>query len=156
AHQSQLAAEFKLQSGRIKDACTAGAASLAKCPIEFLTDHPIHLAVGSLAPQNGFGFGPAFVTHLYNPHRDISVNADAVWATGGAWRAGVYFKVVLTPVAGTEVVPIENVPAGAPEGMVIHPYPIIDAYVQGTSLHTVFFFGLGPDSAKSDQTAFGM
>jgi hypothetical protein len=154
--QSQLGAEFSLQAKRIAAACTPALSALAKCPIEFLTDHPIHLAIGSLAPQNGFAFGPAFVTHFYNEHRDISVNADVVAAPAGAWRGGVYFKAVLTPVAETVVVPIGAAPADVPEGIVIHPYPIIDGYVQTTSLHTVFFFGLGPDTAESDQTAFGM
>ena len=156
AQQGQLASEFSLQAGRIAEACTAMPSALMKCPIEFLTDHPIHLAVGNLAPQNGFGFGPAFVTHFYNEHRDISVNADVVATPGGAWRAGVYFKAVLTPVAETVVVPIGTAPAAAPDTIVIHPYPIIDGYVQTTSLHSVFFFGLGPDSAEPDQTAFGM
>src|SRR5580765_213194 len=101
AQQGQLAAEFSLQAGRIAEACKAMPSALMKCPFEFLTDHPIHLAVGNLAPQNGFGFGPAFVTHFYNEHRDISVNADVVATPGGAWRAGVYVKAVLTPVADT-------------------------------------------------------
>lgn len=155
--QGQIGSEFSLQKGRIADACSAGAKALYKCPIELLTDHPLHMAVGSLAPQNGFAFGPAYVTHFYNSARDISINADAVGTSSGAWRAGVYFKIVLTPVPGTDVVPIG--PSGPPpedNGINIHPYPIIDAYVQTTSLHTIFFFGLGPDSAKADQTAFGM
>jgi hypothetical protein len=154
--QGQVAAELSLQRSRIADACTGGAKALYKCPIEFLTDHPIHMAIGSLAPQNGFAFGPAYVTHFYNADRDISINADVVGTPSGAWRAGVYFKLVLTPVAGTGVVPIG--PSGPPaeDGIVIHPYPIIDAYAQTMSLHTVFFFGLGPESAKADQTAFGL
>jgi hypothetical protein len=154
--QSQIGAEFSLQKGRIAAACAAGAASLYKCPIEFLTDHPIHMAVGSLAPQNGFAFGPAYVTHFYNSHRDISINADAVGTSSGAWRGGVYFKIVLTPVDETVVVPIG--PSGAPPeaDINIHPYPIIDAYAQTTSLHTIFFFGFGPDSREEDRETFAM
>jgi hypothetical protein len=154
--QGQVASEFSLQKGRIADACAAGAASLYKCPIEFLTDHPIHMAVGSLAPQNGFAFGPAYVTHFYNSQRDISINADAVGTSSGNWRAGLYFKLVLTPVPETVVVPIG--PSGPPaeNGINIHPYPIIDAYVQTTSLHTIFFFGLGPDSLEANRTSFSM
>jgi len=154
--QSQLGAEFSLQKGRIIDACTAGAKSLFKCPVELFTDHPLHLSVGSLAPQNGFAFGPAFVTHFYNSDRDISINADVVGTTSGAWRAGVYFKLVLTPVPETVVVPVGEAHPPASAGINIHPYPVIDAYTQTISLHTIFFFGLGPDSAKADQTAFGM
>ena len=154
-NQSQLGAEFSLQAGRVKAACKPSASALYKCPIELFTDHPIHLGVGNLSPQNGFGFGPAFVTHFYNEDRDISVNADVVRAPGGAWRAGVYFKLVLTPVPETQVVPIGDQP-GASEDIVIRPYPIVDAYLQTTSLHTIFFSGLGPASAQENQTAFGM
>src|SRR5215467_7245363 len=99
--QGQLAAEFALQRKAIAGACAAGAASLVKCPIELITDHPIHVAIGSLAPQNGFALGPAFVTHRLSEAHDLSWNADAVWAAGGSWRAGIYFKAVLTPVAET-------------------------------------------------------
>ena len=106
--------------------------ALMKCPIEFLTDHPIDVAVGSLAPQNG-SCGRTGVRHsLLQRRRDISVNADVVATPGGAWRAGVYFKAVLTPVAETVVVPIGAAPAAAPDTIVIHPYPIIDGYVQTT------------------------
>jgi hypothetical protein len=155
-HQSQLGAEFALQSTRIAGACHAQLSSLFKCPVEFVTDHPLHLAVGSLAPQNGFAVGPAFVTHRYSDAHDLSWNADAVRAPGGSWRAGVYFKAVLTPVAETVVVPIETSAAETPADLVIHPYPIIDAYAQTMSLGTVFFYGLGPDTRKADQSAFGM
>ena len=155
-HQGQLAAEFSLQGQRIAAACPPRPSSLATCPIEFLTDHPIHLAAGSLAPQNGFAFGPAFVTHRYSDARDISWSADGVVAPGGSWRAGLYFKMVLTPVADTTTVPITLSAASTDADVVIHPYPIIDAYVQATSLRTVFFYGLGPDSTRADQAAFGM
>ena len=154
-HQGQLAAEFALQGGRIAAACGAKPSALASCPAEFLTDHPIHLAVGSLAPQNGFAVGPAFVTHRLSDTHDLSWNADAVRAAGGSWRAGVYFKAVLTPVAETAVVPIDA-PAAQTADLAIHPYPIVDAYAQATSLHTLFFFGLGPDTGKAGQAAFGM
>lgn len=156
AQQGQLAAEFALQGKAIAGACAAGVSSLVKCPIELVTDHPVHLAVGSLAPQNGFAVGPAFVTHRLSESHDLSWNADAVWATGGSWRAGVYFKAVLTPVAETEVVPIGSSAADTAADLVIHPYPIIDAYVQATSLRTVFFYGLGPDSSAAGRTAFGL
>ena len=155
--QTQLGAEFALQRGRLANACQAKLSSLKSCPVELLTDHPVHLAVGSLAPQNGFAMGPAFVTHHVSEARDLSVNADAVISPGGSWRAGVYVKAVLTTVPETEVVPIDPAAAGAPDAdITIHPYPVVDAYVQTTSLDTVFFFGLGPDTTRAQQSAFGM
>jgi len=153
-HQGQLSAEFALQRRRIAAACAPKPSSLMTCPIELFTDHPVHLAAGSLAPQNGFAFGPAFVTHRVSDARDLSLNADAVRSPGGSWRAGVYFKAVLTPVAETVVVPIDPGAAEPPAGLAIHPYPIVDGYVQTTSLRTVFFYGLGPDTTKEDRAAF--
>lgn len=155
-HQSQLAAEFSLQAERIATACQPKLSSVMSCPVEFLTDHPVHLAVGSLAPQNGFAAGPAFVTHRVSDASDMSLNADAVRAPGGSWRAGVYFKAVLTPVAETVVVPIGPTAADTAADLVIHPYPVIDAYVQTTALRTVFFYGLGPDTSLEARSAFGM
>lgn len=154
--QTQLGAEFSLQGERIAAACRPKLSSVMSCPVEFLTDHPIHLAVGSLAPQNGFAAGPAFVTHRVSEAYDMSINADAVRAPGGSWRAGVYFKAVLTPVAETVVVPIGASAADTPADLTIHPYPVIDAYAQTTSLRTVYFYGLGPESSKAGRSAFGM
>lgn len=154
--QTQLGAEFSLQRERIATACRPKLSSMMSCPVEFLTDHPVHLAVGSLAPQNGFAAGPAFVTHRVSDAYDMSVNADAVRAPGGSWRAGVYLKTVLTPVAETVVVPIGASAAETTADLVIHPYPVIDAYAQTTSLRTVFFYGLGPDTSQAARSAFGM
>jgi hypothetical protein len=154
-HENQVAAEWRLQRGRLAEACAPRAAALFKCPAELITDHPIHLAVGSLAPQNGFAAGPAFVTHRLREAYDMSWNADAVWAPNGSWRSGLYFKVVLTRVPDTTTVPIDSADASDAD-VSIRPYPVIDAYVQGTSLQTVHFFGLGPGSSKADQTVFGM
>lgn len=153
--ENQLAAEWRLQRGHIAESCAPRAAALFKCPAEFLTDHPIHLAVGSLAPQNGFAVGPAFVTHRPSETSDMSWNADAVRSANGSWRAGVYFKLVLTKVPETEVVPIGSADAAA-AAITLRPYPIVDAYVQSESLRTIHFFGLGPDSGRADRSAFGM
>jgi hypothetical protein len=32
------------------------------CAIELFTDHPLHIAAGSMPAQNGFSLGAAFVT----------------------------------------------------------------------------------------------
>ncbi len=50
----KLGAEFRHEGDHIKASCSSGFSAVFKCPMEFLTDHPVHMAVGSLAPQNGF------------------------------------------------------------------------------------------------------
>ncbi|MDQ3908130.1 MAG: hypothetical protein M3268_07265, partial [Acidobacteriota bacterium] len=65
--------------------------SIAGCAAELFTGRPLHLAVGSIAPQNGVAFGPAFSTH-YTPNETwrLNFNLDAVVSPNGSWRAGVY------------------------------------------------------------------
>ena len=99
--------------------------------------------MGTIAPGNGFGAGPAFVTH-YTPNENwrLSFNADAIVSTNGSWRAGVYGKAVYT-----------HIKLGATE---IKPFPILNFYAQGASLNKVAYYGLGPDTKRADQTFFGM
>jgi len=59
---TKLQADFRRERERVADACkNLGFKTAPGCAVEFLTDHPLHIAVGSIAPQNGFGFGGAFV-----------------------------------------------------------------------------------------------
>jgi hypothetical protein len=99
--------------------------------------------VGSVAPQNGFGFGPAFVRR-WNPNNDwrLSVNADGVVSNNRSWRAGFYAKAVRTKIE--------------PGTTAVRPYPIFNVYAQATSLNKIAFYGLGPNTARADQTFFGM
>src|SRR5262249_35840351 len=105
AQEGRLAAEFRLEGEDLKKDCgsfktlTSGGATL-------VTDHPFHVAIGSIAPQNGFGFGPALATHFTpNENWRHTWSADAVFAPGGAWRAGTYFKAIHTSVQLPTVVP---------------------------------------------------
>src|SRR5215471_8738864 len=64
AQESQLGAEFRHEGESLKANCASfSLKSLTGCGEVLFTGHPLHIAVGSIAPQNGFGFGPAFVTH---------------------------------------------------------------------------------------------
>src|SRR5260370_37735641 len=67
------------------------------CAQELFTGQPIHIAVGSIAPQNGFGAGVAYVGHKTTDNWRKSWNADAVGSINGSWRAGAYLKLVHTP-----------------------------------------------------------
>src|SRR5512138_1377643 len=97
--ESALHADFRREGERVSDACGKFAVkTVAGCAYQLLTDHPLHIAVGNIAPQNGFGFGGAFVTH-WTPSESwrLSWNLDAVASTNASWRAGAYIKIIHTP-----------------------------------------------------------
>jgi hypothetical protein len=72
----------------------------------------------------------------------MSINADGVVSNNGSWRAGFYLKAVRTKIE--------------PGTATVRPYPIINVYTQTTSLNKIAFYGLGPNTARADQTFFGM
>src|SRR6266850_3728866 len=96
AQESQLHAEFRHESEKLKASCAKfGLKSFPGCAEVLFTGHPLHIAVGSIAPGNGFGAGPAFVTH-YTPNETwrLSWNVDAVGSNNGSWRAGGYMNAI--------------------------------------------------------------
>ena len=55
-----LGADFMHEGGDLTSSCGAfGLKTLAGCAETLFTDHPLHIAVGSLPPGNGFGAGAA-------------------------------------------------------------------------------------------------
>jgi hypothetical protein len=151
--ETTLGSEFRHEGEKIKASCK-DLGSVAGCAATLATDHPLHLAFGSVAPQNGFGFGAAFVADRpVGENWRLGWSADGVRALGGAWRAGGYLKIVRTGVS-------LPTPVGAGQGSNasagIHPYPVVNIYVQRISLPTVSFFGIGPDTAKNDKSIFRM
>jgi len=151
--ESRLHAEFRLEGEDLKGSC-GSLKSIISCGTTLVTDHPFHVALGSIAPQNGMGFGPALVTH-YTPNESWrnQWSSDAVFAPGGAWRAGSYFKAIHTDVDIPRVVS-----SGAATGPVIriNEYPIYSAYVQAISLPKVLYYGIGDNTSVSDKTAYGI
>src|SRR5882762_10119379 len=135
AQESALQADFRREGEHFREACGKfGLKTIKGCATELLTDHPLHIAAGSIAPQNGFGFGGAFVAH-YTPNESwrLSWNMDAVGATSGAWRAGGYMKIIHTPVRPITVVTNPG-PTPKKSNIKIHPYTVFNVYVQATSL----------------------
>jgi hypothetical protein len=125
------------------------------CAEVLFTGQPLHIAVGSLSPQNGFGSGlavafPIKPTETWRP----SWNADAVATPNGSWRAGVYFKFVHTPQFKTTVrygrPKIKSNLTELPE------HTVVNVYAQAISLEKVTFFGLGPLSTLTGRSYFGM
>src|ERR1019366_10326910 len=61
AQESMLQADFRREGERVSDACKDfGFKAVPGCAIELFTDHPLHIAAGSLPAGNGFGLGGAF------------------------------------------------------------------------------------------------
>jgi hypothetical protein len=144
AQESTMHAEFRREGESFKANCAKfSLKSLPGCAEVLFLGHPLHIAVGSVAPQNGFGFGPAFVRR-WNPNNNwrLNINADGVVSNNGSWRAGFYVKAVRTKIE--------------PGTATIRPYPVINVYTQTTSLNKIAYYGLGPNTARADQTFFGM
>lgn len=141
---------------KFKESCGSFAIKNAGGCAELLfTGHPVHIAVGSLAPQNGFGAGLAFVgfikpTESWRP----SWNADAVGTPNGSWRAGVYFKFVHTPNFTTIV--HHGKPTIKSNLTELPEHTVVNLYAQAISLNKLTFFGLGPATTESGRSYFGM
>jgi hypothetical protein len=161
AQEGALHADFRRWTERVDDACgTFSFKTIPGCAYTLFTDHPIHIAVGSIAPKNGFGFGAAFVTH-YTPNENwrLSWDFDAVGATSGSWRAGGYMKIIHTPIIPITVIHPGSSSAGAggkKPTVAVHQYTVFNVYAQSISLSTLYFFGLGNNSAPAGKSVFGM
>jgi hypothetical protein len=129
---------------------------IADCGEELFTGQPFHIAVGSIAPQNGFSAGLAYVGHKTTENWRISWNSDAVASNNASWRAGVYLKFVDThesaPVVefGTKGRKMKQNLTAIPER------PVINVYAQAISLNKLTFFGLGPATTEAGRSFFGM
>ncbi|HEY6371489.1 MAG TPA: hypothetical protein VIX37_12995 [Candidatus Sulfotelmatobacter sp.] len=159
AQENWLQADFRREGERMGDACKGGFKGATGCAVELFTDHPLHIAAGSMPPQNGFGLGGAFVASRNTKNWRTSWDMDAVGAFSGAWRAGGYLTLVHTP----EVKIVVNEPAAggaAPKpkksNLGVHPYTVFNLYAQTISLNKLNYFGLGNDSQLTGASVFGM
>lgn len=137
---------------QLQESC--GAFQVVGCASELLTGQPLHLTVGSLAPQDGFGAGLAYVGHKTTDAWRINWDADGLASTKG-WRIGWYGKFVhsaeapITSHFGTAT-PAPANPTELPEHLVV------TLTAQAISLDDVGFFGLGPSTSPDGEVFFGM
>src|SRR4029453_16509563 len=151
--ESTLGAGFWLEGEAIKEDCKSFK-TFVSCAATLATSDPVHVAIGSIAPQNGFAFGPAIVAERPTGENwRLSWSGDIVAAAGGAWRAGAYLKMVRTGVRLP--VPV-GAGAGSDASAGISPYPVFNVYAQQISLPTVSYFGLGPNTTTSQMSIFDM
>jgi hypothetical protein len=159
AQESQLASDLRREREHLAENCTPSLKGAGLCTYSLITESPLHVALGSLAPQNGFAFGVAFTEH-WTPNESwrLSWGADAVSTIGGSWRAGASMKMIHTPATSGVVVAAPASPGGSAAGIaVIRPreFTVIDVAYQTISLEQIGFYGLGPDSLETDRTVFG-
>jgi len=151
--ESKLGAEFRKEGESLSGSCTSFRSALS-CAEVLFTGQPIHIAVGSLAPENGFGAGAAFVAH-YTPNDSWRLNwdVDAVGSINGSWRAGAYMRVIFTRPRRIVVVkgrhPTKSEPASLED-------PVFHLYAQTISLNKLDYFGLGPSTLPSARSFYGM
>ena len=143
------------ETDKLKESCF-NLKGIPGCAEELFTGQPIHIAVGIIAPQNGFGAGLAYVGHKTTPTWRTSWDADAVGSSNGSWRAGFYLKLVHTP---NEPVGVSFGPPPSPGKKVLTElpeHPVINFYAQTISLNTLTYFGLGPATTLAGRSFYGM
>src|SRR5262249_257269 len=125
------------------------------CAETLFTGKPVHIAVGSIAPQNGFGAGLAYVGHKTTETWRNSWDADAIGSINGSWRVGLYFKLLQPPNTpiGVGSGPPPPVKSNLPE---LPEHPVFGLYAQAISLNKVTFFGLGPATTRDSRSFFGI
>jgi hypothetical protein len=152
--QNEEAKEPDTEPGKFRLHCVTDF-KVVGCAEVLFTGQPLHIAVGSIAPQSGFGAGLAYVGHHDTSNWSRSWSADAIGANSGSWRAGLYVKFVDThlkkakPVFGTKNARPKDFP-------VYKEQPVFNLYAQSISLNKLTFFGEGPGSTTAGRSFFGM
>jgi hypothetical protein len=139
---------------RLKESCNNFKGTLG-CAEELFTGKPVHIAVGSIAPQNGFGAGLTYLGHKTTDNWRINWDADAVGSINQSWRAGMYIKFVDTHAKsvgghfGTK---------GRKTRVLseLEEHPVFNLYAQAISLNKLTYFGLGPSTTEAGRSFYGM
>ena len=156
AQESRFQSDLRREGDDIKESCSGfDPKALVGCIVTLATDDPFHVAIGSLPPLNGMGFGLAFSEH-YTPNEQWRINwsADSVFATSGSWRAGAYMKLIHIPDEPIQVVRPGAAPATSRPTVTITDYPVFNIYAQTISLDTLTT-NAGQDFYSEHQTIVG-
>jgi hypothetical protein len=127
------------------------------CIEVLFTGQPLHIAVGSLAPQNGLSYGLAYVGRKDTKSGDwrISWDGDAVMSNNRSWRAGFFVAFVDSHISQAE--PTFGTAAANAADIVAYPeQPVYTVYAQTVSLNKLMMFGSGPASLESGRSYYGM
>ena len=151
---SQASIDSPGEIDKLKESC--GAFKIPDCAEELFTGKPVHIAVGSIAPQNGFGAGVAYLGHKTTVNWRTSWDIDAIGSINGSWRAGAYLKLVHTPSTGGVGVGFGSPPPINTNLTELPEHPVINVYAQAISLNKLTYFGLGPNTTLAGRTFYGM
>lgn len=136
-NESRLHADLRREGNALKSCSQIS--KFADCGQTLVLGQPFHLAFGSLAPDNGMGFGLAFVEHKnFASEWRTNLSLDAVATMNGSWRTGGYLKAYKLPAGNS-----------------YHVAPLFHLYSQSISLNRVDYFGLGPQTTPLTHTTFG-
>ena len=140
---------------KLKENCTAFTlGKIGGCAEELFTGVPLHIAVGSIAPQDGFGAGLAYVGHKTTENWRTTWDADAIGSSNGSWRAGFYLTAVHT--AEKKIGVSFGKPKVKPNLTELPEHSVIKFYAQTISLNKLTYFGLGTDTTESARSFYGM
>src|SRR5450631_1945243 len=154
-NEGRLHRDFRVEGEALSACAKFNFGSLTDCGQTLVMGQPMHIAVGSLAPQNGFGAGLAFVEHKnFASEWRMNFDVDAVATANGSWRAGAYTKAYRLPGGAIRMQFPGNgsKPATTP---LFTSAPLFNFYAQAISLNRVDYYGLGPNTAPSAHTTYG-
>jgi len=155
-NESRLHRDFRVEGMALKACTKFSFGNLTDCGQTLVMGQPMHIAVGSLSPQNGFGAGLAFVEHkdFASEWRD-NWDIDALATTNGSWRVGAYMKAYRLP-GGPIVMQFPNTGGAKPKATPLFTSaPLLNFYSQSISLNRVDYFGLGPYTTPAAHTTYG-
>jgi hypothetical protein len=138
-NENRVQRDFRVEGESLKACGKFNFGSLIDCGQTLVMGQPMHITVGSLAPQDGQAFGLAFVEHknFANEWR-TTYDIDGQATLNGSWRAGGYMKAYRLP-GGTQY----------------SVAPLFNFYSQSISLTRVDYYGLGSNATQLNHTTYG-
>ncbi len=156
ADETQLQSDLRREKEELASNCSSFKGMFG-CAQTVVTGKPLHLSIGSVAPQNGVGFGPGF-TYDKNLGENWRTNTtvDAVVTTNQSWRAGAYFKAFYMPHEKVHVITGPAPPPKALPEIGPRAVPTFNLYVQAISLNKLDYYGLGASTSRQNLALFGL
>jgi hypothetical protein len=157
-NESRLHHDFWAEGQSLAGSCGKFSfGNLTDCLQTLVTGQPMHITEGSLAPQDGTGFGLAFVEHKDAADEwRLNWDVDAVGATSGSWRAGGYMKAYRLSGGTIHMgFPAPGADAKHQSAPLFNAAPLFNIYSESDSLTRVDYFGLGPNTLPASHTTYG-
>jgi hypothetical protein len=142
---------------KLLDSCNGFAfGQIASCAELLFTGDPLHIAAGSMAPQNGFGLGASYTFHWTPANWRNSLDVDGVVSPNGSSRVGGYLTLVW--IRRPKIVTTMGPPPkpSRKSTITIKEQPVFHVYLENDSLHKVNYFGIGPNTSDTALSFFGI